>query len=144
MKNEYPVISEPGVGSGYVLVSGAVDRELRFRVAAALAVQRGLMMTAMRGVGENAVQGVLARLDVEMRREGLVLPGDELLERLAALEHEQWRSWAESLLDSESLSEERVERWRTLLVPYEELPEEARESDRVWARRVLSVLGVKL
>ena len=61
---------------------------------------------------------------------------DMLIELIAELEHEQWVSWANSLLNTESLSPERVERWNTCLVPYDELSEEMKEHDRKWARKV--------
>lgn len=53
-----------------------------------------------------------------------------LLERLAEIEHEQWMQWARTLMEKEgALSEERKERWRSLFVPYDELPEEWKEFD---------------
>lgn len=60
------------------------------------------------------------------------------LERLAEIEHEQWASWAASLLESEpGMSEERRKRWSALVVQkYADLPEAAKEQDREWARRV--------
>jgi len=65
-----------------------------------------------------------------------------LLEKLAALEHVQWSTWAMSLIDSEpSLSKERQERWAKFFVPYEELDEETKEFDREWARRVLEIIN---
>lgn len=63
----------------------------------------------------------------------------EVLERLAAVEHEQWMQWAISLMDTEPrLSHARVSRWRSLLVPYAELSEEMKEHDRKWAHRALA------
>jgi len=60
-----------------------------------------------------------------------------LLEVLAEYEHEQWMAWARNLLEKEPhLSEERKQRWAGLLVPYAELSEEMKESDREWARGV--------
>lgn len=61
------------------------------------------------------------------------------LEDLAALEHNQWMLWAQSLMDNEVLSVERVERWKSLMVPYSELSEDMKEHDRVWARQVISI-----
>lgn len=34
-----------------------------------------------------------------------------------------------------------IEGWKDLWVPYSMLPEEEKEKDRVWARRVLDILG---
>jgi hypothetical protein len=63
---------------------------------------------------------------------------DDLLERLAELEHEQWQAWAREV--APEVSPARRGRWQAYLRPYAELPEEAKEQDRVWARRVLEVL----
>lgn len=61
----------------------------------------------------------------------------ELLEALAELEHEQWMRWAEPIMHTEPISEDRRKRWQKYMVPYADLPESAKESDRVWARRVI-------
>jgi len=67
------------------------------------------------------------------------VPNDnDLLERLAALEHEQWMHWAKAV--APEVSAERRERWERYMVPYEELPDDVKEFDREWARRVLEVL----
>lgn len=43
---------------------------------------------------------------------------EELREKIAELEHEQWMRWAETLILRENLSPNRVERWNKLFVPY--------------------------
>lgn len=64
---------------------------------------------------------------------------DELREKLAELEHRQWAHWTRYMLDNLSL--ENIERWkRQLETPYNELPEIEKDSDRVWADKVLEVL----
>jgi len=68
---------------------------------------------------------------------------EELIEKLTALEHEQWAEWAKSILKSENISKEREERWGSLFVPYEELSEDMKEMDRKYARKVLKVLKKK-
>jgi len=65
---------------------------------------------------------------------------DELLEQLAALEHEQWMEWARSLSESETLSPDRLKRWAEFMVPYDELSEEAKEHDRKWALKVIDLI----
>ncbi|MBR9703473.1 hypothetical protein GOV10_05510, partial [Candidatus Woesearchaeota archaeon] len=57
---------------------------------------------------------------------------DELVERLSALEHDQWCAWATDLSLSEKLSRKRVKRWHESMKPYEELANETQEFDRVW------------
>jgi hypothetical protein len=68
--------------------------------------------------------------------------GTALIEALAALEHQQWIDWSKTIAEKENLSPERLERWRKLWVPYEELDEKDKESDRAWARKVLAVTGL--
>jgi hypothetical protein len=65
---------------------------------------------------------------------------DVVLEELAALEHEQWVYWSKSVCETENLSPERVERWKKFWCPYNELDEETKEHDRVWARKVMAVI----
>lgn len=60
-----------------------------------------------------------------------------LLEKLAALEHDQWVKWSKELAEKERLSPDRVERWKQFWVPYEELDEATKEHDRKWARQAL-------
>jgi hypothetical protein len=62
-----------------------------------------------------------------------------LLERLAELEHEQWVAWSRAV--AAEVAPERRRRWEACWVPYAELPEEVKEQDRVWARKVLALLG---
>lgn len=63
---------------------------------------------------------------------------EELLERLAEVEHEQWMHWSQSV--AAEVSAERRQRWQACWVPYEDLPEEEKEQDRIWARKVLEAL----
>ena len=63
----------------------------------------------------------------------------QLLERLAELEHFQWMEWSKSV--AAEVGAERRERWEAYWVPYAELPEELKEQDRKWARKVLAALG---
>lgn len=70
------------------------------------------------------------------------LTNDEmLLEQLARLEHEQWMSWVGPLLTEErGISESRRKRWESYMVPYEKLPENIKEYDRIMARKVCKFL----
>jgi hypothetical protein len=65
---------------------------------------------------------------------------NELRERLAALEHDQWCAWAQSILATEAVSPERRARWKGLFLPYDELSEEMKDHDRLWADKVLALL----
>jgi hypothetical protein len=66
------------------------------------------------------------------------MDNDILLERLAALEHEQWCEWSRAV--SGEVSEARFDRWARLWVPYDQLSDEAKEKDRDWARKVIEIL----
>jgi len=63
-----------------------------------------------------------------------------LIEKLACLEHEQWMAWAKTLMETENLSKTRRKRWEQFMVPYEQLPEDVKEYDRVWAMRIIELL----
>ncbi len=78
-------------------------------------------------------------------QEGLEDKSDEdLIEKLAALEHEQWICWAKDILKTEDISKERAERWKELFAtPYDELDEEMKELDREWARKALAIVEEK-
>jgi len=65
---------------------------------------------------------------------------DVLLEELAEIEHDQWIKWSKSISESENISPERIERWKKFWCPYDELDEEIKEHDRVWARKVLAAV----
>ena len=64
----------------------------------------------------------------------------KLIEELSRLEHDQWMEWASSLMAKEQLSEARCERWKQFMVPYEQLPDDVKEFDRVWARKSAAVI----
>jgi hypothetical protein len=70
---------------------------------------------------------------------------DELLEKLAALEHEQWIAWAATLMEKEpTISEDRKWRWRGLMISYGLLTEEVKEHDRKWARKVMEIIRMHI
>lgn len=63
---------------------------------------------------------------------------DDLLVRLAELEHEQWMHWSQAVAGE--VPESTRAKWKSMWIPYSELTEELREHDRVWARKVLELL----
>lgn len=64
---------------------------------------------------------------------------DAFMERLAALEHEQWAHWAKHMLAN--LTPENVEGWeRQAATPYADLTEAEKAKDREWAEKVLDLL----
>ena len=66
--------------------------------------------------------------------------GEDLLEKLADLEHKQWGEWTRHFLEFYNRSNRR--RWeRQSHTAYKNLSEEEKESDRVWARKVLEIMN---
>lgn len=81
------------------------------------------------------------------------LESDELLEELAAVEHERWSHWQQYLHDqcvpgpdgSLTIPAELARRWSAqMTTPYNELSEEERDSDRDQVRRYLPVIATAL
>jgi hypothetical protein len=64
---------------------------------------------------------------------------NELIESLAALEHEQWIAWSKAV--APEVSEDRRKRWETYWVPYNDLDEDVKENDREWARKVAEIIA---
>ena len=61
-----------------------------------------------------------------------------LLEDLSKIEHDQWIEWSKAVADE--VSTERKERWKKLWIPYDELSEESKEQDRIYARKIMKRL----
>ncbi|MEH1855894.1 MAG: hypothetical protein V7L11_30490 [Nostoc sp.] len=60
-------------------------------------------------------------------------------ERLAELEHQQWAHWTRYMLDN--LTTDNIERWRRQIeIPYAELSETEKASDRRWADKVIKLI----
>lgn len=63
-----------------------------------------------------------------------------LREELANLEHEQWSHWTKYMLDN--ANPENCRRWTTQInTPYCDLSEAEKDSDRIWADKVLELLN---
>lgn len=63
-----------------------------------------------------------------------------LLEILAELEHEQWAAWSQDISQKEKLSDGCIKRWQSFWVPYSELNEDIKDSDRKYANIILNRL----
>lgn len=66
---------------------------------------------------------------------------DTTTEKVAGVLHTIWTSWAQKLLDTENISQERAQRWQQLFVPYQDLPEDEKTKDREHARRITATLN---
>ena len=65
---------------------------------------------------------------------------EELVEEIARYEHLQWVEWSKAIAEVENISPERLARWKKLWVSYSRLPDDQKEADRKYARRVLKHL----
>lgn len=62
----------------------------------------------------------------------------DLLEKVAAQEHDQWSHWTKYMLDN--YTPENIERWRRQIkTAYKDLSEKEQKSDIKWARKVLEI-----
>lgn len=90
---------------------------------------------------------------------------EDIFEKLAELEHEQWCDWASvisreisSLLDIIDKSDadlteddkqaifnsrDRLTRWEKLMIPYSDLPEDEKDKDRVYVKKIFSIFQEK-
>lgn len=64
----------------------------------------------------------------------------EAREVLAELEHDQWIAWSKNIAETENITPARLERWKTLWVPYSTLTEAQKDQDREWADKVLNIV----
>ena len=63
-----------------------------------------------------------------------------LIEVLAALNHEQWVALSKHLVKEEPrLSEKRLTQWKSLWIPFKDLPDEIKHYHREWARKQLAI-----
>ena len=65
-------------------------------------------------------------------------PAEDLIEALAKIEHEQWMHWSQAA--AEDVPAATRAKWRGSWVSYDELTDELKEADRVWARKVVTLL----
>lgn len=73
------------------------------------------------------------------------MTNDPLVEKLAALSHEQWAGWAQWMLDKwtsvHPSGETSPERWRRqIATQYADLSEAEKESDRIEACKVIALV----
>jgi hypothetical protein len=65
-------------------------------------------------------------------------PTNELVEALAEIEHAQWLHWSQAV--AVDVSATTRDKWQRSWVDYGELTDDLKEADRVWARKVLTLL----
>ena len=60
---------------------------------------------------------------------------DELLPVLA---HRLWVHWSQHIAEEEDISDERLERWERYWIPFDELPDGAKQTDRKLVNQYIS------
>ena len=63
---------------------------------------------------------------------------DDLVEALAKIEHDQWLHWSQAV--SAQVPDAVRAKWQNSWVDYDKLTDEVKEADRVWARKVVTLL----
>ncbi|MFA5745649.1 MAG: hypothetical protein WCX79_00165 [Candidatus Paceibacterota bacterium] len=60
-------------------------------------------------------------------------------EKLSDLEHQQWAHWTKYMLNN--LTPENIKRWKEQIeTPYNKLTNKEKDSDRVWADKVITII----
>jgi hypothetical protein len=62
-----------------------------------------------------------------------------IFEKIAEVQHDAWVEWSKAVAP-DIKSPERVERWKSYWVPYEQLDEKTKAMDREWAEKVMEVI----
>ena len=65
---------------------------------------------------------------------------EELREKLAELEHKQWESWSKYVAENNKIPKKLLDKWKKNWKPYSELDEKTKESDRIWADKVMKTV----
>ena len=66
---------------------------------------------------------------------------EELLERLATLEHKRWMMWSKDVAQTAVIPSQRLECWIKMWVPYNQLTEEQKGYSRAWARELIRAMN---
>lgn len=68
----------------------------------------------------------------------------DFIEELSDLEHEQWMSWTKYLNANHKIPIELLKKWEKNWKPYSKLDEKIKDSDRIWARKVVKLIDDKI
>ena len=79
------------------------------------------------------------------KKNGLLI--QELIEKLSALEHDQWVQYSKSVYNQirqsasrEDLMRKATDKWLSKWKPYHLLSESEKDKDRIWANKVLEII----
>ncbi len=59
---------------------------------------------------------------------------------VAKFMHDVWCEWSKTIAKEEQLSPDRMKRWKSQWIPFDQLDKETQEKDRKYADRLLEVL----
>lgn len=65
-------------------------------------------------------------------------------EELSDLEHQQWRSWSHYVANNNKIPKELLDKWVINWKPYSELSEIEKDSDRIWADKIMALNSKKI
>ena len=91
-----------------------------------------------RGPCAASVHSISDNVNAHTMKTPKLTPPEELVEALAEIEHEQWVHWSQTVAGE--VSAVTRDKWRRSWVAYAELTDEVKETDRVWARKVTTLL----
>ena len=69
---------------------------------------------------------------------------DELREKLASIEHDQWVAWSKAIAKTENIEKSRLKHWKELWCDYDQLSDKMKKLDREWADAVIEVIEAHL
>ena len=79
------------------------------------------------------------------KNDGLLI--QELIEKLSALEHDQWVQYSRSIYrqieqstSRDDLLKKGADKWQSKWKPYDLLSESEKDKDRIWANKVLEII----
>jgi len=67
---------------------------------------------------------------------------EKILEELAELEHNQWMEWVGTMMKTQNITPDVLANWKSYLILYSDLPEDIKEFNRKFARKVMGVLNI--
>jgi hypothetical protein len=79
------------------------------------------------------------------KNDGLLI--QELIEKLSALEHDQWIQYSRSIYrqikqstSRDNLPKRGADKWQSKWKPYDLLSESEKDKDRIWAKKLLEII----
>lgn len=68
----------------------------------------------------------------------LINEHEDGVDRFAEVAHRLWTYWSQHIAEEEDISQDRLDRWENLWIPYPDLSEESQEKDRELVQRFIA------